>query len=342
MASRMRSAWFACFLALLSPGCVRTAIVKFWEPAAIDTCGMNRIVVMDFTGDQGESVARSLSAELWENKFYAVVDPAELADQVQMAAFTKGNKGNLSGILGPAHEHGIDGVLLGEVLEYRCDDRHYRKKTFNFTNDVRPGITPLGGQAGGLEIRETYVREGTVTIAFRLVDAATGELRAARQVSKSYTGHIENGTGRLPSKEEILQQLTEDCLTEIVDMLAPHESTSQITLARSDVWSRGHREVKQGLVHAEKGDWEEAEQKWQLALELNPSNHAALFNLAVAADHRQEYALAENFAMQALRLQHKTCYADGLKTIRIHRVANDQIQSQRESQVVTAGELDWQ
>jgi len=325
---------------------MRTAVVKFWEPAAIDVSSMNRIVVLEFQGEHGKSVATSLSGQLWQNEFYTVVDRTALSRELQLASYTQDNRPetNFHQILAPARVQGIDGVVLGEVVEYRCEDKRIRRIAAAVSNGggssgSRNANTPAGG---GVEFRENLVREGIVTITFRLIDVDTGEIRAADQVSHTYTGDHENLSVKLLSREEVLENLTEQCLAEIVGMLAPHEATSQIQLAACDIWTRGRREVNEGNRQAVEGNWELAEQQWQTASQIEPKNHAALFNLAIAADHRHEYAAAEEFAMQALRLQHKTCYTAGLDTIRAHRNAAEKAAEQRDSRVAATVDDGWQ
>jgi tetratricopeptide (TPR) repeat protein len=330
-------------LALFQAGCVKTVLVKSWAPAQIDVAHLNRIVVMEFSGEQGPATSTALAGKLWENEFYTVIDRGELASNLQMVAFSKGQSANSKDALEAARAGHVDGVVVGEVVEYRCEDKRSRDTSFNFANGAGMGPNSrFYGAGAGIEIRDTLVREGTVAVAFRLVDVETGDIRAARQVSKHYAGKVDNGVGHLPSQAEVLDNLLQECLDEIVAMLAPHETTTQVELARGEAWIRGRREVRQGVLHAEQGEWDEAEKEWQLALELDPNNHAALFNLAVAADQRQQYEQAEDFAMQALRLQHKDCYAAGLKSIRAHRTAYEKAQRQRESQIVRVEDGAWE
>jgi hypothetical protein len=320
---------------------VRTAVVKFWEPAEIDVCNLERIVVLEFEGEQGAAVATALTSQLGENQFYSVVDRTELSQQIQMASFSPGKQNEIGSVVDAARSSKIDGVVLGEVLAYRCEDRHERNTRLKFDRAQAADRERLFDHRPGLEVREDLVRDATVAMAFRLVEVKTGEVRASRQVSHQYEGRLENGVGKLPEPEEILAQLSQQCLSDIVDMLAPHQSSTQMELARCDVWTKGRQDVKEGILYAEKGDWDEAELRWLKAVEENPKNHAALFNLAIAADQRQCYDLALEFAMRALRLQHSDCYAKGVSLIRAHRSSHEKSQDQRDAQVVNEAETEW-
>ncbi|WP_139228467.1 tetratricopeptide repeat protein [Planctomicrobium piriforme] len=333
----MRPQHLLCLYLLLSCGCIRTAVVKFWEPADVDVSNMDRIVVLGFSGDQGESVASSLSGQLWENDFYTVVNAEELDSQFQVVSFSEDAEPALNEILGPARAEGIDGVLVGDVIEYKCEDKQVRKTPFKPGQDTVP---VEGAREKVIEPRDVTLREGTVTVAFRLVDVESGEVRAQNQVTHNFQALVDSGA-QIPSQSEVLEQLTQQCLNDIVQMLTPHEVASQMQLAQCDMWTKGRREVKEGMLKAQSGEWDAAEQNWLAAVEKEAGNHAALFNLAVVADHRQEYDRAEKLAMQALRLQYKDCYAAGLESIRQHRQAADKANAQRDAQIAKIFDDEW-
>lgn len=310
-------------------GCAHVAQVTTLQPAAVDVSGMSRIAVIDFSGEQGSAVATNLSGRLWENQFYTVVDRSEIRSPVRQASYQDSST-RLSQVLTPAKAAGVDGVILGEVVEYRCDDEILQSTSVNFhKDDVKHNDHDHDHTGFGVDHKETLLREGTVTIAFRLVDVSTGEVRASKQVSKHYEGRSINGDEKLPPKGEVLDQLTQECLDEIIAMLAPHESTCDIELATCDIWTRGRSDVKSGVDFAKQGNWEKAEAKWKRAADANPENHAALFNLSVAAMQKQDYAEAEDFAMRAVRIEHKCCYANGLELIREKRALSEKAHEQR-------------
>ncbi|MCA8993388.1 MAG: hypothetical protein KDA88_15475 [Planctomycetaceae bacterium] len=325
---------------LLTSGCCQMATLHTWHPAEIDVTGMNRITVLDFQGENGPAVATAISGRLWENEFYTMVDRSEIQPVVQLAS---AGTPRLEEIVEPARKAGIDAVILGEVVEYRCDD-----ETFQST-DIELGSSQTKGHGFqqqsngiGLSMNQTLVRQGTVTIAFRLVDVETGDMRASRKVSRHFEGKNINGTGSLPTQGEVLENLTDQCVDEIVTMLAPHEGVCQCKLARSQWFTKGSREVSQGVKLAKRGDWAEAERRWHAALEENPSNDAALFNLSLSAVNRQEFAEAEELAMQAVRIKHKKQYVAGLDEIRAHRSDFEKTEDQREARVVQASASVWQ
>ncbi len=337
---KLRMTRLILLLTCLTSGCAHTAVVRSMEPAQIDVSGMARIAVMDFTGENGNAVATNLSGKLWKNEFYTIVDRSEIKSTILPAAYDATEP--LNEVLGPAKAAGLDGVILGEVVEYRCEDDHLSSTAFNFQNDEDEHGDHEHERTGfGFEQNETVVREGTVTIAFRLVDVNTGEVRASEQVSHHFEGKSVNGQVPLPPKGEVLDNLTQACIEDVITMLAPHEVECKIQLAWCDVWTRGHSHVRQGSTLASRGDWEGAKDKWKAALEINPQNHAAMFNLAVCAVQDKDYTTAEDYAMQAVRIEHKECYAKGLAKIRERRNAFDKTEEQRDARLAAACETVW-
>jgi hypothetical protein len=325
-------------MALTSVGCAPMATVKHWQPAEIDVSGMNRIAVSDFHGEQGAAVAAALSARLWENNFYNLVELSE-ASSVQHAAYTPCAQQDC--LLREARQTGVDGVILGEVREYRCEDQVLQESEFLVHNEE-------GGKADGgehLDVgfarRDRVRREGTVTISFRLVDARTGEIRATREASHHYSGETGADDAPLPTRGEVLDTLVHSCVDEFVTMLAPHETESQARLARGRWLRGGSRELRAGNRAAETGVWDDARDHWQEALDRNPDCDAALYNLAIDSAHRQNYSDAEEYAMRALQLRHTTVYAEGLEQIRRHRASCEAAQQQRDHRVLQAAAQEW-
>lgn len=338
--SRMRPVLL--LFAILSCGCGHTAVVQSWQPAEVDVAGINRVAVMDFSGETGSAVALALAGRLWENEFYRVVDRTELMGRIQTAGYEDSQSIPPGDVLQLAKSAGLDGIILGDVLEFHCEDDVRRSTEFRWrsTSDDEPESRSFG-RSVGFQRKEKMVRKGNVTIAFRLVDVKTGEVRASREVTREFRGEKLDDGDELPAPREVLATLTRQCLDDVVEMLAPHETECHIRLATCDFWTKCRGEVRRGVRLAEQGEWEQARQAWLRVVELDPENHAALFNLAVAAAHLQDYCEAEDFAMQSLRIQHKECYTRGLESIRRQRTAFERSREQRDSQLITTADSLW-
>ena len=322
-----------CGLASLC-GCAPLAKVSHWQPAAIDVRGLNRVAVVDFRGEQGREVAAALNSRLWENRFYSLVDASELTP-VQHAAYTPCQTDER--LLHQARERGIDGVIVGEVVAYRCDDEILKESEIQLSEQSRaPASHERSPLHVGFTHRERIHREATVAVTFRLVDAQTGEVRASRETSHHFSGESPPDGTPLPPRGEVLTTLTDMCLDDFIAQLAPHQVECDVKLARGRWLGTVASDIRTGNRLAAAGDWDGARDRWQAAVDRNPECDAALFNLALDAVHRQQYAAAEDLAMRAIRLKHTDRYAEGLESIRQYRTGYEAVQQQRDSRVLQA------
>lgn len=339
----MRTQIALIFLLSMCAGCARTAVVQSWIPAPIDIARLRTLAVLEFGGEQGAAMSDTLTAQLQANRFYTVADRSVLEQTIQTAAHIPGTQTPLPEVLRFARENGIDALLLADVTERRCVDEVIRRAELRLQprGEDADRSYRLLGTGVGLAERDSLVRTGVVTISFRLVDVDGHEVRADERVSHQYRGEQRPGQEPLPTAEEVLAQLTQRCLDEIVTRLAPHQAEGEMELARGDIWNRGRTQVRQGIMHAHAGNWEAAEREWRSALREDPGNHAALFNLALAATHSQDYAAAEELAMQALRIQHRATYAQGLEAIRARRDGYVLSQDQQEASAAGPAAAWW-
>ncbi|TWT57045.1 Curli production assembly/transport component CsgG [Thalassoglobus neptunius] len=326
----MKSAILFLILAI-STGCSHTAVVHCWEPAEIEVSGMHRIVVTDFVGDKGQGIAGSLSALLHDNEFYTIVDPSELQSKIVSVEYQ--DRPSMDDLISSARTAGVDGIIFGEVIEYDCNDQVLRSSELNLITQDSIDDNLFDNTQFDAQTNESLLREGSVTLSFRLVEVETGEVLAARSVNRNFSGRFDPDSTPLPSRGELLHELTESCLQEFVQMLAPHERPCEMSLATCDFWEKGSRNVRAGVKWALAGEWSKAEESWQRAIEENPQNHAALFNLSIAATRRQDYFAAETYALDAIKAEHKDCYTAGLEKIRERRKACEQATAQRDSRV---------
>jgi tetratricopeptide (TPR) repeat protein len=146
-------------------------------------------------------------------------------------------------------------------------------------------------------------------------------------------GDFVQGQGSIPTSGEVLGELTQLCIDDFVTMLAPHEVELQLPLARSHLLQRGQALVGKGNDFARRGRWDEAIAAWTQALEANPANDAALYNLSVAHAAQHDFCQAEDYAIKAMNIRLKTLYSDGLEQIR--SLASDHEKTLRQRQRTT-------
>ena len=255
-----------------------------------------------------QTATQTLTARLRSDELYTVIDRNDIQPVLWTSAAT-GRNGLLTlDDLNAARESNVDAIVTGDVVESVCFDRPIGKETL--TDSTETTTTDLATSG------ETVHREARVTIDLRLIDVATSEVRIARQISHSFEGDVVIGQRGTRSHRQVLDDLTQDCVDEFTNLLTPQEKEQEVTLAEPSFFERGYSLVWNGNQFACRGCWDEAVVAWEQAVAKNSSNDAAIYNLAIAHAHRQDFARAEQLAIQAVNLQHKPLYEAGLDRIR--------------------------
>lgn len=335
----MRYGWLIVAATLLCvAGCAPRARLMSLRPAELDLPGVARIAVVDFQGE-GESgrIARSaLLAQLSENRHFALVDQAELA-RVQPAAFQAGGTDESLAVQA-ARDLGVDAVLAGQVVSYNVDDQV--QQDHHIALGGGGAASSSGAKAGGFGIgfdtNTLHEREASVSLAFKLIDARSGEVLAARQASHTFQGRVVNGQGEMPAREKVLNDLLSHCSRDVVAMIAPHYVPVEVVLARQ-YWGNGLTDLRRGNDLAKRGDWTAAESAWSAALERNPRNHAAHHNLALASEMKGDFAAARKHVDEAIDAYAASLYHETRNRLeaseREHAAARGQMLARRSPSV---------
>lgn len=292
----------AASLLLVAVGCAPRAQLMVWHPAELDITGLERLAIIDFEGEQqsGKIARAALQTQLFENKYYNLIDQAELA-RVRPVLRDDGSP-DLTAALEASRVLGVDVLLCGQVVSYNVLDdlqTEHRIELGGSASKSKSG-SESNSVGFGLDSTQTLTREASVSLAVKLIDVRTGQLRAARQFAHTFNGKRVNGNGDLPARDAILTKLLNECSQDAVRMIAPHYRPQEIALART-FYGKGLKEIREGNKLASKGNWAEAEQHWQAAARENPQSHVAHFNLAVAAEARQDYPAAKQHLEAAIK-----------------------------------------
>jgi len=206
--------------------------------------------------------------------------------------------------------HDLVGVERIAILEFDSPDAR---------GSVRQAVSESFAENRSYTLVEPAVLESVhpITSAGGRTDRAAA-LDAARQTGVDAVLTGESGPGGLLRAElidarsgEILAAPTVGAEPDgLVVKLAPHYEPVKVSLARQ-WWGEGKANVTAGNALARQGDWMAAAEKWEDARNANSANHAALHNLALAAEARQDYREAFKMLDQALaqlplKLYHQT------------------------------------
>lgn len=293
---------------MTASGCAPRAQLMVYRPAELDVGGLERLAILDFEGEQqsGKIARAALQSQLFENKYYQIIDQAELA-RVRPVLRPDGSP-DVAAALEAGRVIGVDVLLTGQVVSYNVLDdlqTDHHLEVGGSTSKGKGGTS--SGLGIGLDSTQTLFREASVSVAVKLIDVRTGELRAARQFAHTFNGKRVNGQGDLPARDAILTKLLNECSHDVVRMIAPHYLKQEVVLAKQ-FYGAGLNEVRTGNKLATQGNWREAEQHWQAVAKSHPQNHQAHFNLALAAEARQDYPAARQHLEAALKQYASTTY----------------------------------
>ncbi|MBM4002314.1 MAG: tetratricopeptide repeat protein [Planctomycetes bacterium] len=277
---------FACipilFASAVFSGCAPTGVFLATRPADIDIGGWERLLVLEFDAEpQPQAPVHSAVVQaLFENGHYSLTDPADFA-AVRRDAPQRD-------LLSAARMLEVDAVLIGSVAEWRVADR----------SSTEAAPSSWGGWLGGNPTRRDR-DESIVGITYELLDVQSGEIRDRRTSVHRYRHH--NRHEPAPPSDKTMDDLTRSCASDIVRAITPHRIPVQVRLARQ-FYGQGLAELRAGNDAARSGDWAAAEASWERAVQRSPRNHAAHFNLALAAEARADYASASRHLDQAIEL----------------------------------------
>ncbi len=321
-AMRARKLLLLVFTALMLSGCAPHARLLVWRPAAEEIQGVNKLVILDLDGEEpyGRIARGALEAQFAENRHYTLVDPAVLGP----ARSVKNGEGttDVSAALAAAKFAGVDAILTGQVVSYKVDDDEQHDTHFSFGENSgknKKAGTSFNAFGIGIDNNHTITREASVSLTVKLIDVQSQQVVAVRESSHNVVAQKVNGEGNLPARERVLTELLTACSKDVVTLIAPHYVPATVTLARQ-LYGKGGDDVRRGNEHAQQGDWAAAADSWEAAVKDNPGNHAALHNLALAAEARHDFPAATLHINKAMASYSATLYHETQKRLKDEQV----------------------
>ncbi len=119
------------------------------------------------------------------------------------------------------------------------------------------------------------------------------------------------GSDKLPASDQILSGLIDECVAAFVAKISPHQVvvTEKLGKGKSD-------SVKTGNKLAAAGDYAQALELYQLAVEANSEDHQALFNCGVMCEALGKLAEAQQYYDLAFRLKPEEQYVLARQRVR--------------------------
>ena len=288
------------------------------RPAEFTIPNVKKVAVTPFVGQSGASITNLLSSRLFEGKIYQLLDRAQIERIMQEHGLAI-EKGIVDA--SDAKEIGkfmaVDALIFGSVDNAAVQDRD---EVTELSKDGENNTTVVVKAP-------TTVREGRLSVTFKMVNVQSGEIIALKNVQKSWSGkHINDPypniscTGcylfkdnpmkqsvDLPVKESLIEKLMDQAAIDFANSISPHKE--QMTL----VWDDDHGEKQPGeevvnLVNA--GMVPDAAQRMaQLLkdLEQNPKKNgdarkvaAAYYDCGLISEIQGDYEKAADWYKRAV------------------------------------------
>lgn len=253
-----------------SLGCAQYATIRQQRPAKVNT-PIRRLAIMELQPQrqEGRQAVAALWAELQQSGRFELVPQGDLQQFAPTPLVSTDGAADQNAAIQACRRMGIDGLLIAKVRFLETDGTLYRTKT------IRIGYP-----------------EVVAEIQYELIDVRSGQI-LDKHVTKSepYKGDLNPGTPGTNAESEILSQLAFSGGAKVARVLLPYENEIKVKLAHATL-GPGSSEVRQGMDAAQAGKWVEARQHWLTAVEANPRNDAAMYNLALAHEALGEFMLA--------------------------------------------------
>lgn len=321
--------------------CAQNTIIRVKKPAEINTSGIHHLAIVDFRGPENSGVIASsaFTSELWKTNFYTLVERQELERILSEHALNMSGVVDVQTAVEAGELLGVDGIIVGEVSSYNCQDhvRHKKVKKQEWTGEYEKDKngnyiyekTLFGGKTKKKKYKDVWVneeyinREASVGAVFRLVDVKTSEIRATRQTMKSFNKNYgESATP--PAKEQILNELLRNGIGDFVNMLAPHE------VAIKTQFAKGDNEVNKGIEFAKNNLWDKARETWLQCVQKNSGNHQAWYNLGLGYEVDGDFEQAEMALDKAVSIKSQKIYMNGLNRVRKEKQDSLKLEKQLE------------
>jgi hypothetical protein len=311
-------------------------------PAKLDlkAKGVQRLAVSDFTGGPegaGHKIADLFTAKLVEGQYFQV------AEREKLLALEKEQALGMTGVVDATMAAkagkllGVDALVVGTVLAYNVKDEPYIKtvmQTITETDCDKQGKCSHHSRQVPVE-EHHHIRNGVVTVAYRLIRAETGEMLAGRQETATYqydTGHPPSAgflKDRIPELEHeaVLTKLAQEVVEKLVADLQPHPVTVEREFETGG-WLFADSDITHGIELVKANRVADAAQWWEGVVQRDPQNSAAHYNLGLAYELLGQFEQAEQHFRAAERLRPDPRYIQAVAQVREARAAAKKLAEQ--------------
>lgn len=285
--SKLGCSWLVFALCCLA-GCRMPATMHLWQPPTIQSGAKLRVALAPIDGRPELSqqvTAAMLSADQPGAASVTLIGPEELNsfNQVQLASHT-GQTSDLAA-MDAARAAKADVLLMGQIVQ----------------EDLERRQSPHNDQAFAFLLApESVTRPQRLMIAWKMVSVSDGQVLGRHTVNVDRMSAQRDYPDLVLTEPDPAAQVVQAAARQSVAIYTPRLQQEEVPIALPWIWP-GSSEVRQGNIHANRGQWHEAERHWQNAAAKHHTNTAAWHNLGLAAVAKEDYELARRRLERANR-----------------------------------------
>lgn len=345
MSRKISAAALLLGLVWMSCGTTGSVNINVQKAAAVNMPGVKTIAIVDFKGPEGSGsqIATMVQSMLMQTGHFSIMEREKIN-----TLLSEQNLG-MTGIVDPSTAAeigamlGVDAMIFGEVTTYKVEpdkkvSKKVKEKQFTGKYKTVEKKTKKGKKKTVKEkiyedvwvTKSYWVRQGDVTVNFRVVNVKTGELLAAHSDSESYDSQegkseyslLNSKQANLAPPGKILSDLSEAVCRRFVYMIAPH------TVTERRIIESGREGIAKGKKMAEAGLWPEAMEAWRKSAKKFSKEPASFYNLGLAYEVQGDLDQAEELYKKALSLKSKDLYMKALARIRKAKEDHERLEQQ--------------
>lgn len=318
------------FIIACGPTMVTTQVNK---PAEINVKDVKNIAIVDFSGPEnsGSLAASLLTTELLNSQFFHIFERSKIDVILEEHKLAQSGVIDESTARQVGQLLGVDALIFGEVVSFNVEpDQTGTEKVEKKVGTGKYREVTRNNKKVREEIKKTVlvdqnyrIRRGTVAVTFRTVNIETGELIASKAVSKSYdSGKLIEGRGNLKPQDAILNDLMSEIVKDFSRIIAPYIVTERLAL------EAGKGSIQVGVQYARNGLWDEAINAFKMAVNEQPKNSNAHYNLGISYQIVGDFDNAEEEFNKAIALKNKNLYFRALSNVKQQRLDREKLRQQ--------------
>jgi hypothetical protein len=286
--------------------------VRRLERANLTIPPASRLAVTDFqdpaSQGMGTAIGNVLVSHLSSQGFYQMVE------RERIQAVMKEHALNLTGAVDPTTVRelggllGVDAIITGEILSYKVETTRRtemvekKEGTGQYEEVERKNIFTGKKYKVKEEIMKTVlvpeertVKSGDVSISYRMIDIASGQVVVSKTNSESFNKSFKEN---IPSDGEILSKLLDKVTSAFVSDISPH----YVSIAKRLMPSKADPK-EMGAAYARQGEWQRAVEIWERGTVASPNDAALWHNIGVGYEAQSKIEPAEASYNKALGIE---------------------------------------